>query len=87
MTLGAAALGIAATGIFAYAAAMTYTGKTSTVNADQQVTRSSNGGGNVDPNAGAQQQIQQQNGLNPFYGATPPQTTSRHHSFVTSGGS
>jgi len=38
MTLGAAALGIAATGVFGYAAAITYNGKTSTVNAADQQT-------------------------------------------------
>jgi hypothetical protein len=95
MTLGAAALGIAATGVFGYAAALTYTGKTSTANAadgqsgvgDQQYAvpngaggGSSQSGGTVNPNA-----------VNPNAGTqqqpvTPP-TTTRHRQHAVTGGS
>jgi hypothetical protein len=96
MTLGAAALGIAATGLFGYAAALTYTGTTSTVNAaDQQVTGFSGGGAIGDAGSrsssrsgsSSQTQTQAQGGIvNPFNGVLPPQSgTGRHH--AATGGS
>jgi len=90
MTLGAAALGIAATGVFGYAAALTYTGKTTTVNAadgqngpgalpndtsgSSNQAGTSSGGGTVTPNTTQQQPV------------TPP-TTTRHRQHAVSGGS
>lgn len=93
MTLGAAVLGIAATGVFGYAAALTYTGKTNTVNAaagvqsfggDQQPQQP------VDGVTGQSGQDDQGNILNPFFGiqqVTPPTTSGRRQSHVSSGGS
>jgi len=98
MTLGAAALGIVATGAFGYAAAMTYTGKTSTVSAADQPA--SLGGQVADPNV---QNAQPNNGssgvsggsgsqsqggtVNPFFQTIPQQPIApqRHHAI--SGGS
>lgn len=97
MTLGAAALGIAATGVFGYAAALTYTGKTTTVNADQQVNSfggsgSQNSGGGSTGASGQSQpqpqtQTQNQDGFNPFFGNVNPPTSTRHHPQAVSGGS
>ena len=96
MTLGAAALGIAATGVFGYAAALTYTGKTATVNAaDQQSglgngqyavpndtsgNSSQSGGTTVNPNAVTPNSGIQQQPVN-------PPTTTRHRQHAVSGGS
>lgn len=63
LTVGAAVLGVVGTGVFSYAAALTYTGKTSVAAADQQT--SSNPGAFVDPNASG--------GETPF-GAQAPNT-------------
>jgi hypothetical protein len=92
MTIGAAALGIAATGVFGYAAALTYTGKTTTVNAadqqgDQQYAVPNDNGGSTG-----------QSGTSSGGGtATPnrgtqqqpiiPPTSTRHRGHVSSGGS
>jgi hypothetical protein len=90
MTIGAAALGIAATGFFGYAAALTYAG-TSTANAatgqgvltPQQVQDSYTYNGNVGQGT--------QGGLvNPNYDnqqLVAPPTTSRHRSHAITGGS
>ena len=95
MTLGAAALGIAATGVFGFAAAFTYTGSTTTVNAaDQQGGLDGQG---VDPtsNTGTSGQTNQsgtQGGtVSPFSRSnqqpiTPP-TITRHRSHAVTGGS
>ena len=89
MTIGAAILGIAGTGIFSYAAAMTYTGKTATVAADDQ-------GGAVDPNNGqafapdattdprANAQAPSVNNQAP---APTPQVRRSRHARVSTGGS
>ena len=92
MTLGAAVLGIAAVGVFGYAAALTYTGKTNTVSAagvqsfggDQQPQQPISGV------AGQARQDDQGNILNPFFGiqqVTPPTTSGHRQSHVSSGGS
>ena len=85
MTLGAAAIGIAATGFFGYAAALTYAGTTSAAAQQGGVPQQqlpnvysgdagqSSQGGAVSPNYN-QQQI------------TPP-TTTRHRSHAITGGS
>ena len=39
LTIGAAVLGVAGTGVFSYAAAMTFTRKTTTATTDQQADR------------------------------------------------
>jgi hypothetical protein len=93
MTLGAAALGIAATGVFGYAAALTYTGKTSTANAadqpggfgDQQQTLS-NGAGGTSGQSGATGG----GTVTPFSGnqqPVNPPTATKHRSHASSGGS
>lgn len=95
MTLGAAALGLVGTGAFGYAAAMTYAGTTSTVNAiDPQAAGLGNGG--VDPNTGTSgitsqpnQSSDQGGTVNPFFGSQQvvPPTTTRRHSHAITGGS
>jgi hypothetical protein len=97
MTLGAAALGIVATGAFGYAAAMTYTGKTSTVSAADQPASlggqvadpniqnaQPNSGGGVSGGSGSQSQG---GTVSPFFQTIPQQpiVPQRHH--ATSGGS
>lgn len=97
MTLGAAALGIAATGVFGYAAALTYNGTTSTANAADQPAGL--GGQFADPNiqdtlpstggAGTGSQggtVNPNTQTNPQNGITlPVPTRQRHH--ATTGGS
>ncbi len=101
MTLGAAALGIAATGVFGYAAALTYTGATSTVSAAERPASAGAGGQGQSAPAAAQGQaasggVSDQSGqgggilVNPFFGSqqavTAPATTGGH-SHAVSGGS
>ena len=89
MTLGAAALGIVATGVFGYAAALTYTGQTSTANAADQQTGF--GGGTYGNGATANGYGQgtggavMPNGFNQV--PVNPPTTTRHRQHVVSGGS
>ena len=96
MTLGAAALGFAATGVFAYAAAISYAG--TTTNADAANLPADIGGQGVDPNGtsgqtnlGGNQSGTQGGTVSPFSGSnqqpvTPP-TTTRHRSHAVTGGS
>jgi hypothetical protein len=93
MTLGAAVLGIVATGAFGYAAAITYAGTSTSANAanpqsgygDNQPLQQVNGGTPGQTGAGDDQGL-----LNPFFGGQQvnPPTTSRHQkSHVSSGSS
>ena len=96
MTLGAAMLGISATGVFGYAAALTYSG-TSTANAADQQSRSgvqsgtppyvnSNNGttsGGASSNSGGTTIVPGTGYQQPV---TPPVTT-RHSQHAVSGGS
>ncbi len=101
MTLGAAALGIAATGVFGYAAALTYSGATSTVSAAGQPVGSGTGSQGLAAPAAAPALGQAASGgtsdqgsggviVNPFFGsqqaAAAPTTTGRP-SHAVSGGS
>jgi hypothetical protein len=52
MTIGTAMLGVVATGAFGYAAAVSYTGKTTTALADDQQAAGDPNAGVGDPNAG-----------------------------------
>jgi hypothetical protein len=92
MTLGAAALGIAATGAFGYAAALTYAGTTATANAaDQQAGFGDQG--QVQPgdgNGSAGQSGTSGGNVVPFSGnqqPVNPPTTTRHRSHTVTGGS
>ncbi len=93
LTLGAAVLGIAATGAFGYAAALTYSGKTNSVSAagvqtfsgDQPLEQQP-----VNGVTGQSGQDDQGNLVNPFFGGqqvTPPTTTRHRQSHVSSGSS
>ncbi len=95
MTLGAVALGIAGTGFFGYAAALTYTGTTANSGAattqggltPQQLQNSYSYNG--DGLAGDDGQSGQGGAVNPYYNqqiVIPPVSTSRH-SHASSGGS
>jgi len=94
MTLGAAALGLAATGVFGYAAALTYTG-TSTVNAAGQQTGLGNQQYAVpnDTSGNTGQSGNSSGGVtvNPNAGAQQqpinPPTTTRHRQHAVTGGS
>jgi hypothetical protein len=93
MTLGAAVIGIAATGAFGYAAALTYTGTTNAANAanpqsgfgdDQPVNNGGTG------SSGQTGRSDQGTTVNPFFGgqqANPPTTTRHRSSHVSSGSS
>ncbi len=101
MTLGAAALGIVATGAFGYAAALTYTGTTTTAKAADQPA--SLGGQLADPNvqnsqpntggnSGSSGGAGSQGGtVNPFFqvipqqGVNPPTITGGRHHATTGG--
>ncbi len=94
MTLGAAVLGLAATGAFGYAAALTYTGTANAANATPPPTHFGSDQGGDDqpllqqPFTGAGSAGQGAN-VSPLFGGqrvTPP-TTSVRRSHVTSGGS
>lgn len=96
LTIGAATIGFAATGAFAYAAALTYTGTTTTVNAadpqsrgDQPQTLPGSGGG-TSGQSGTQGGETSPYSVNP-YSVNPapisPPTSSRHRSHAVSGGS
>ena len=94
MTLGAVALGIAATGAFGYAAALTYTGTANAANVTPPPTHFGSDQGGDDqpllqqPFTGAGSAGQGAN-VSPLFGGqqvTPP-TTSVRRSHVTSGGS
>ena len=92
MTLGAAALGIVATGVFGYAAALTYSGTSSTVNAaDQPAGLGDQPQATPRGNTGSSGQSGTQGGAtNPFFGDSQPinpPTTTRHRSHASSGGS
>lgn len=92
MTLGVAALGITATGVFGYAAALTYSG-TATANAadqpaglgDQNATQPlrNSGAGGVAPNTGGTTIAPNTQNQQPV---TPP-TTTRHRNHAVTGGS
>lgn len=97
MTLTAAVVGIAATGVFGYAAALTYSGQTNTANAavrqnvvapQQQPQQQFFGD---DGNGGSGESGEDNGGgfVNPFFAqpVNPPTTTTRHSSHTTSGGS
>ncbi len=97
MTLGAAVLGIAGTAAFGYAAALTYTGTTSNANAattpqygygdDQPFQQEQNFGGESGESG---ERNQQGTTVNPFFGGqqvTPPTTSRKRQSHVSSGGS
>ena len=90
MTLGAAALGIAATGAFGYAAALTYTGKTTTVNAaDGQPGRGAlpnDTSGSSNQSGSASGGVVTPNSKTPQQPVTPPATT-KHRQHAVSGGS
>jgi hypothetical protein len=97
MTLGAAALGIAATGVFGYAAALTYSG-TSTANAadqnlgDQNGTQpfTVNGGSSAGSNGGGTTRNSGGTTVTPNAGnqqPVNPPTTTRHRQHAVSGGS
>jgi hypothetical protein len=95
MTLGAAALGIAATGAFGYAAALTYTGKTTTVNAaDGQTNLGDQQYAAPDTTGGSSNRSGTTSGgstVNPNAGTqqqpvNPPATT-KHRQHAVSGGS
>lgn len=99
MTMGAAVIGIAATGVFGYAAALTYTGKTSTANAANppvvQNTQPRHEGGGDDGFGGSQFGTSGESNeggaiVNPFFGGqqvNPPTITGGGHSHSSSGGS
>lgn len=99
MTLGAAVVGIAATGVFGYAAALTYAGTTTNANAANPAAnqgtqpRSYGGddGGFGSSQYGTSGQSNQGGGLvNPFFGGeqvNPPTSTGSRHSHSSSGGS
>jgi hypothetical protein len=84
MTLGAAAMGIAATGFFGYAAALTYAGTTSAAAQQGGVSGQLPYG-----NSGYAGQSSQGGAVNPYYNQQQiiPPTTSRHSSHASSGGS
>ena len=89
MTFGAAALGIAATGVFAYAAALTYSGKTTTANAAGPQSGFNDGQQAPSTNSGESNGSDSQGIINQFFGGqqvTPP-TTTRHRSHTVTGGS
>jgi hypothetical protein len=97
MTLGAAVIGIAATGAFGYAAALTYTGTTNAANAanpqsgfgdDQPLQQPGNNGGTG--SSGQTGRNDQGTTVNPFSGGqqvNPPTTTRHRTSHVSSGSS
>jgi hypothetical protein len=95
MTVGAIALGVAATGVFAYAAAINYSGTTTTVNAADPQSGGSQPqtfGGSDDGTAGQSGQSGTQGGeVNPYsvnqQQPISPPTTTRHRSHAVSGGS
>jgi hypothetical protein len=94
MTVGAVAIGVAATGVFAYAAALNYSGTTTTVNAADPQSggtqpqtfggddgTSGTQGGEVNPYS----VNQQPNSVNQQ--PISPPTITRHRSHAVSGGS
>ncbi|HEY5629702.1 MAG TPA: hypothetical protein VIR16_09345 [Candidatus Limnocylindrales bacterium] len=93
MTMTAAVVGIAATGVFGYAAALTYTGTTNAANAANPQTGIGNDQQPLQVNGGTSGQTggdDQGTTVNPFFGGqqvTPPTTSRKRQSHVSSGSS